>query len=942
MGNGKARISPSSRDGAQQRPAAHRSAIFRPLSAPAYTALTENAASSPSSSSSSSVRPSSAKTIVRANGAEGTSVCSPTLSLSSGAKGLPDLMQRKESESYSPLFPWNMANDSYEVGNNRNMGGAGVVIGRDDLGDDDSFTPEIVSGYHFNLPLALDHHFPLQQQSAIVQSSSSSQIANVPTTITSSTTNTPSTTTRTNTATTTTTTTNSVGSSSSPPRRTANRSSGDALAHAVNTSRLLDDDLDDYDSPGNEPRDDFIDAGRRGLNRDDDSDLEQNDHLNHYNIDMATYSGHPDKNVEQVSPTSGTGRLRDVDHRTDAIYDDLDDIGDWIASGVPKPGTDFSKQINRSKVGKVSGACHATALATAALHTHQRSDDRRRDNMARDKLDRATVEQVLDPRTRMILFRLLSRNRLRTLDGCVSTGKEANVYYATAAALPGVGPDSNGIYPPNPGLTADDSAPDSPVAVKVFKTSILQFKDRERYVAGEFRFRRAGYQRSSNRKMVQQWAEKEFRNQMRLQEAGVPAPIPLLLKPPVLIMSFFGKDGWPAPRLKDASLSPARLTKAYFSVCMLMRRMFRVARLVHGDLSEYNMLYWNGDVVIIDVSQSVEDDHPMALDFLRRDCANVNDFFRRSGVMAVLGVRELFDFVVGEHIGSSKEEQESTLTLLIENADSRSLEAISHIHQDDEVFMRSYIPRTLHDVEVRDSHMRSKGGEEIDSSLFARLTGLSLTQKRERLGSNSKVVLFPESGLISAPEAVAPRSAVTFGDGCNSLDPEAGGAGSPTVEAGFMEPTTFRQPSLSDKPHHQIGTSSPCTSNSSSRHVMEEREVRKLARNDGSWEGDDDDYDERHDDVGLTGSHLEKLNHRTSGSHDDDNVESDSSSSEGWEKNHEQRRQPSGSSDPLSGLSKKEWKKKVKAEAREKREHKVPKHVKKRKEALAKRRRGLK
>ena len=51
----------------------------------------------------------------------------------------------------------------------------------------------------------------------------------------------------------------------------------------------------------------------------------------------------------------------------------------------------------------------------------------------------------------------------------------------------------------------------SGVAVKVFKTSILVFKDRDRYVTGEFRFRR-GYAKSNPRKMVRLWAEKEFRN----------------------------------------------------------------------------------------------------------------------------------------------------------------------------------------------------------------------------------------------------------------------------------------------------------------------------------------------------------------------------------------------------------------------------------------------
>jgi RIO kinase 1 len=48
-----------------------------------------------------------------------------------------------------------------------------------------------------------------------------------------------------------------------------------------------------------------------------------------------------------------------------------------------------------------------------------------------DKADRATTEQVLDPRTRMILFKMLNRGVFHEINGCISTGKEANVYHAS-------------------------------------------------------------------------------------------------------------------------------------------------------------------------------------------------------------------------------------------------------------------------------------------------------------------------------------------------------------------------------------------------------------------------------------------------------------------------------------------------------------------------------
>jgi RIO kinase 1 len=135
--------------------------------------------------------------------------------------------------------------------------------------------------------------------------------------------------------------------------------------------------------------------------------------------------------------------------------------------------------------------------------------------------------------------------------------------------------------------------------------------------------------------MVQLWAEKEVRNLKRLCMTGglIKAPRPYLLKNNVIVMEFIGEDGLGAPRLKDAELPD--LQQVYAEVLFIMRRMYHLCRLVHADFSEYNMLYYKGEVWVIDVSQAVEHDHPMALDFLRRDCANINDFFKRKGLQVL-------------------------------------------------------------------------------------------------------------------------------------------------------------------------------------------------------------------------------------------------------------------------------------------------------------------
>jgi len=86
--------------------------------------------------------------------------------------------------------------------------------------------------------------------------------------------------------------------------------------------------------------------------------------------------------------------------------------------------------------------------------------------------------------------------------------------------------------------------PDSKhLAVKIYKTSILVFKDRDKYVTGEHRFRR-GYSRNP-RKMVKLWAEKEMRNLKRLVAAGINAPEPLEVRENVLVMALVGdENGW--------------------------------------------------------------------------------------------------------------------------------------------------------------------------------------------------------------------------------------------------------------------------------------------------------------------------------------------------------------------------------------------------------------
>lgn len=264
--------------------------------------------------------------------------------------------------------------------------------------------------------------------------------------------------------------------------------------------------------------------------------------------------------------------------------------------------------------------------------------------------------------------------------------------------------------------------------MKIFKTSILVFKDRDRYVSGEHRFRH-GYCRSNPRKMVKTWAEKEMRNLKRLHTSNIPCPVPWLLKSHVLVMDFLGTDGWCAPRLKDADLTPDEVQSCYETVCMDMHRMYHDCNLVHGDLSEYNLLWHQGRAVIIDVSQSVEHGHPYANDFLRKDIFNVTDFFRKQGAHVVSNFA-LFQFITTRDAGRSDTNDEFASAELLEAALEKALQAAEdgeeeggpeaeslfargdatgiaesddtnqHAEKakiDEAVFLQSYIPTSLHE-----------------------------------------------------------------------------------------------------------------------------------------------------------------------------------------------------------------------------------------------------
>jgi RIO kinase 1 len=231
--------------------------------------------------------------------------------------------------------------------------------------------------------------------------------------------------------------------------------------------------------------------------------------------------------------------------------------------------------------------------------------------------ERATVEEVFDQATRMVIYELLNSGVLDEVNGVVNAGKEARVYW-------GKNKEGNDL------------------AVKIYLTTSAEFrKGMFKYIEGDYRFKGIKH---DTRSMIFAWAQKEFRNLEQAFRAKVRVPKPVAVKNNVLVMEFIGQDGVNAPSLKEQA--PDDPEKVYGVLLTFLERLYRKADLVHGDLSEYNVMMWKGKPVIFDVAQAVPTSHPMAAFFLRRDLTNVNRFFSRLGVK-VLSVEEAYKRVVG-------------------------------------------------------------------------------------------------------------------------------------------------------------------------------------------------------------------------------------------------------------------------------------------------------
>jgi RIO kinase 1 len=230
------------------------------------------------------------------------------------------------------------------------------------------------------------------------------------------------------------------------------------------------------------------------------------------------------------------------------------------------------------------------------------------------------LEQVFDKSTLMVIYHMLDTGKLAKISGAVRSGKEAKIYW-------GLGPKENEI------------------AVKIYLTLSAEFKKgRLAYIEGDPRFERT---RTDTRSLVYVWAQKEFKNLKQAHEAKVRVPKPIAVQKNVLLMDFIGRKGEPAPLLRETVLkNPGKI---YNELISYVRLLYQKASLVHGDLSEYNIMIWRGHPVIFDVSQAVATEHPMADRLLMRDILNLNRYFGQIGMETEIE-SDIYDQVVKKSV----------------------------------------------------------------------------------------------------------------------------------------------------------------------------------------------------------------------------------------------------------------------------------------------------
>jgi RIO kinase 1 len=208
----------------------------------------------------------------------------------------------------------------------------------------------------------------------------------------------------------------------------------------------------------------------------------------------------------------------------------------------------------------------------------------------------------------------------------VKGGKEANVYCCQAHPATGLDLIAAKIYRPQAHRTMRNDA--------IYKEGRLMLDDQGKGILRDARLKRAIARKTDFGReiMTFSWIEHEYDMLQTLHASGADVPLPIGHIGNTILMEYFGVVNQPAPTLNSVTLTPAQARPMFDRLLWHVELMLRHNR-VHGDLSAYNVLFWDGQAVVIDFPQAVVAlNNPHAQRLLQRDIERLGQYFARYGL----------------------------------------------------------------------------------------------------------------------------------------------------------------------------------------------------------------------------------------------------------------------------------------------------------------------
>lgn len=214
---------------------------------------------------------------------------------------------------------------------------------------------------------------------------------------------------------------------------------------------------------------------------------------------------------------------------------------------------------------------------------------------------------VFDIQTIKNLNKLKNNGYIGELNGPLGSGKESYVFYS-------------------------ENHLGKAVAVKIHRHTIDTFKAIPMYL------NLRGKDSKGFIRRIDDWTRYEFDFLSKAYSIGIRCPAPHRREGNVIVMDFIGKDGIPANLLIDAKDIRDHWYKEIIDSIIKMAKN----KIIHGDLSPYNVMEFNDDMYFIDFSQALTLSES-TMQYLIRDIRNINEWFMKRGIKDIIPEEQIIE-----------------------------------------------------------------------------------------------------------------------------------------------------------------------------------------------------------------------------------------------------------------------------------------------------------